>query len=228
VQRSGAAGAPRLRESAIAFPWSQPDPDPGLMSVGKFFQRWRLFWTLAFLISVAILLKTRSRAIDLHTNLGLLLMIQRSVKCALPFFVVAFSASSLAQLFPTAFTRWLLANRRYIGLAFAFGMAWHFSFIIWLALRGYSGFLFAATVFDFIGVAFLVAMTVTSFPRLAPLGPVAWRRLHTSGVYVIWFVAVYTYALGLSGLQGVKGWAPLAGLLGAWLLRIAAWTKRRT
>jgi methionine sulfoxide reductase heme-binding subunit len=195
--------------------------------MGKLLQRWRLFWTLALLISVAILLKTRSRAIDLHTDLGLLLMIQRSVKCALPFFVVAFSASSLAQLFPNAFTRWLLANRRYIGLAFAFGMAWHFSFISWLALRGYNRFLFLPTVIDLIGAVFLVAMTVTSFPRLAPLSPLAWRRLHKSGVYVIWAVAVYTYLLGLPELRGIKEQAPLAGLLGAWLLRIAAWIKLR-
>jgi hypothetical protein len=193
----------------------------------RFFQRWRLFWTLAIAISIAIALKLP--ALDLSTDLGWLLMIQRAVKCALPFFVVAISASSLAQLFPGAFTRWLLVNRRYIGLAFAFGMGVHFSLILWLVVgRGFRGLHLVPTVIDLIGAAFLAAMTVTSFPRLARwLSPAGWRRLHKSGVYVIWAVAVYVYVEALPVMHGWKEFAPLIGLLAAMMLRLIAWLQQR-
>jgi methionine sulfoxide reductase heme-binding subunit len=190
-------------------------------------RRWRLFWTLAIVISIAIALKLP--AVDLRTDLGWLLMIQRAVKCALPFFVVAISASSLAQLFPSAFTRWLLGNRRYIGLAFAFGMGVHFSLILWLVgPRGFRGLHLVPTVIDLIGAAFLAAMTITSFPRLSRwLSASGWRRLHKTGVYVIWSVAVYVYVLGLPQLHGWKEFAPLIGLLAAMTLRMTAWVQQR-
>jgi hypothetical protein len=194
----------------------------------RLLQRWRLFWTLATVISIAIALKLP--AVDLHTDLGWLLMVQRAVKCALPFFVVAISASSLAQLFPGAVTRWLLANRRYIGLAFAFGMGVHFSLIIWLVgPRGFRGLHLVPTVIDLIGAAFLAAMTITSFPRLSRwLSASGWRRLHKSGVYVIWSVAVYVYLAG--GLPKFHNWkeaAPLVGLVAAMMLRLIAWLQLR-
>jgi sulfoxide reductase heme-binding subunit YedZ len=194
----------------------------------KVLRSWTLFWTLAALVSVAI--ASKLPFVDLHTQHGLLAMIHRSVRCALPLFVVAFSASSLAQLFPSRGTRWLLANRRYVGLAFAFGMAWHFGFILWLVLRGGSDLhLFALVIeLDLIGAAFLIAITITSFPRLARwLSARGWRRLHKTGVYAIWALAVYIYASGIAHMHGIKEWAPLAGLLAAWLLRIAAWLKGR-
>lgn len=194
----------------------------------RFLQRWRLFWTLVIVISIAIALKLP--AVDLRTDLGWLLMVQRAVKCALPFFVVAISASSLAQLFPGTFTRWLLANRRYIGLAFAFGMGVHFSLILWLVgPRGFRGLHLVPTVVDLIGAVFLAAMTVTSFPRLARwLSRSGWRRLHKAGVYVIWSVAVYVYfAGGVPQLHGWKEWAPLIGLFAAMMLRMIAGLQLR-
>jgi methionine sulfoxide reductase heme-binding subunit len=189
--------------------------------VSKVIQSWRLFWALAALVSVAIALKLPG--VDLHTDKGVLQVVHRAVRCALPFFLVAFSASSLAVLFPGAFTRWLLANRRYFGLAFAVGMLWHFSFIALLALRGHEFTLSFVLALDFIGAAFLAAMTVTSFPRLSRwLGPAGWRRLHKTGAYTIWALATYIYLQALPAAHGIKGHLPVAALLAAGLLRVAA------
>ena len=51
-----------------------------------------------------------------------------------------------------------------------------------------------ATALDLIGFALLLLMTLTLF-RLGArrLGAANWRRLHKTGVYVIWFVATYIY-----------------------------------
>jgi hypothetical protein len=184
-------------------------------------QSWRLFWVLAVLVSAVIAEKLS--VVDLRTRDGLLHMVHHAVRCALPFFVVAFSASSLAVLFPGALSRWLLANRRYFGLTFAVGMAWHFTFIAVLAERGFH-FDPLFTTLDLIGAAFLVAMTVTSFPRLSRwLGTAGWRRLHKTGAYVIWGLAIYIYLGGLPTAHGLKDRLPFLILLAAWLLRVAAW-----
>jgi methionine sulfoxide reductase heme-binding subunit len=190
------------------------------------FGSWRLFWTLALIESVAILAGL-PRA-DFHSLHGIEPIILHSVRCALPLFLLAFTASSLHTLRPSRTTRWLLSNRRYIGLAFGFAMAWHFSFV------AYSIYLFGnqlnarATALDLTGLTFLLLMALTSFQWSARrLGATNWRRLHKTGIYVIWFVATYVY-LGSVRRGGDRlHYAIFATLLAAWLLRIAAWTKHR-
>src|ERR1700683_5762536 len=120
---------------------------------------WSLFWVLALPASVADLLGLP--AADFHSARGMSPIIVRTVRCALPLFLVAFTASSLATLWPSRSTRWLLANRRYVGLAFAVGMAWHFSFVaysIWLFGNRLNA---KATTLDVIGLIFLLLLVLT-------------------------------------------------------------------
>ena len=68
-------------------------------------------------------------------------------------------------------------------------------------------------------------MTLTSFRWFAHRLTVAnWRRLHKTGVYVIWFVATYIYARHLGDAFHVVAFSLL---IAAWLLRVAAWVNRR-
>ena len=82
---------------------------------------------------------------------------------------LAFSASSLAMVFPGPFSRWLLRNRRYIGLCFATAMGWQLAFILWMVI-GYWGYyaqevyVLEDVVVQLPGYLFLFAMTLTSFP----------------------------------------------------------------
>lgn len=59
-------------------------------------------------------------------------MIQLSVRLSVPWLFIAFVASSLHVVFPSTFSRWLLRNRKIIGLCFAAAMAWQLLFILWL------------------------------------------------------------------------------------------------
>lgn len=153
---------------------------------------WRLFGVLAFAISAADLLGLPHP--DFHALRGTEFIVWYTVLCALPCLLIVFSASSLAILWPSRTTRWILANRRYIGLAFAFGMSWHFLFVTYfLVTFGYHMRSIDLTL-DIIGLCFLIAMTLTSFPRFARRLSVAnWRRLHRTGIYTLWFLPTFFF-----------------------------------
>jgi methionine sulfoxide reductase heme-binding subunit len=196
--------------------------------MAKAIESWRLFWVLALATSVATC--SLLPFADFHSARGTLPMIVRSVRCALPLFLIAFTASSLATLWPNEFSRWLLRNRRYIGLGFAFQMAWHFSFVTYSVFSFglyASGLTPRALALDLIGFSFLLLMTLTSFKWSARrLTAANWRRLHKTGVYVIWFVATYIYLNSVRHSADVLSIVAFSLLFGAWLLRIVAWVYK--
>jgi len=190
----------------------------------KLLDSWRLFRLLAFAISTAICIALPST--DFQSARGTEFIVLYSVRCALPFFIVAFTASSLAILWPSQSTRWLLSNRRYIGLAFAFGMGWHLTFVAYTTFRFGNRLNRTVTMLDLIGLAFLLALTLTSFRRIAHrLSPAIWRRLHKTGVYAIWLLATYIYLVRAHGDADLFDIAALSIFVAAWLLRAAAWTR---
>lgn len=199
---------------------------PATLSGVYWFESWRLFWLLALATSLAIL--SGLPFTDFHSAHGMEFIILRSVRCALPWFLVAFSASSLAGLWPSRGTRWLLANRRYLGLAFAFGMAWHLTFVAYSIWRFGNRLNASITTLDLIGFGFLLLMTLTSFRWFARRLTLAdWRRLHKAGAYVIWLLATYIYLGNVRGGGDAFHYAVLGALLAAWALRVAAWIKPR-
>jgi sulfoxide reductase heme-binding subunit YedZ len=194
---------------------------------------WALFRIITVPVSVVLAIATATA--DLTTGAGVAAMVQLSVRFAVPLLYLVFAASSLLVLFPGPFSRWLLRNRKYLGLAFAVAMAWQAVFILWLVI-GYTDY-YVNEIYvlrDVIegvgGYAFLLAMTVTSFPQTRKrLRPRQWRLLHLSGIYFLWAYAFSTYwwALYYYGnpvlLDYVFYWSGLA----AWTLRAAAWGKKR-
>lgn len=187
---------------------------------------WSLFWILALAVSTAIFLGLPHT--DFHSARGTAPIVHRSVRCALPLFVLAFTASSLAILWPSTLTRWMLANRRYIGLAFAFAMALHFGFVAYFIGSFGNPLNLRATLMDAVGFIFLLMMTLTSFRWGARyLSRVNWRRLHKTGVYAIWLVAILIYFHGVRVGAGLPYRIFLGVLLVAWMLRVAAWGRQR-
>lgn len=105
---------------------------------------------------------------DLADAEGVSSMIQFSVRSAVPFLYFAFVAASLNAVLPGSFSRWLLRNRRIIGLCFAQAMAWQLVFIVWLVTKHTDYYLGEVYVFSDVvegvpGYAFLLAMVLTSF-----------------------------------------------------------------
>ncbi|MCH8135853.1 MAG: hypothetical protein IIB77_07740, partial [Proteobacteria bacterium] len=148
----------------------------------------------------------------------------------------AFVASSLQVVFPGSFSRWLLRNRKRVGLCFATAMGWQLLFILWLV--GMHTEYYVAEVYvlsdvveGVVGYAFLIAMTLTSFKfGRRRLHQNQWKLLHRSGIYWLWMYAWSVYWFNLFYYQGpalpidyVYYWG---GFL-AWALRMCAWSKKR-
>jgi hypothetical protein len=130
---------------------------------------------------------------------GLRLVIRATARTSVILFTLAITASALRRRWPAPAVRWLLANRRFLGVSFGVSHLAHLLAI--LALTGWSvrGFFtqagLVAGVAGGLGYVVLAAMVATSFDVTADwLGPTRWRRLHTTGVYYLWFVFFVTFA----------------------------------
>ena len=149
--------------------------------------------------------------------------IRLSAKTSLALFTTAFIASSLRKLWPTDGTRWLLINRRYIGVSFAVSHAIHL-FAILALLRAAPDFQIDTPTLIGGGLAyvFLAAMTATSFDRSAAwLGARRWHILHKTGMYYCWFIFFISYVPRML-VESVLYLPFVAVLVGAIALRAVA------
>lgn len=151
---------------------------------------------------------------------------------ALPFLLL-FTASSLHRLSPSATTRWLMANRRYLGVSVGASHLWHlFGIVAFVTLYVTEPLQRLTLVFGGAGFVFLALMVATSTDAAQrALGP-WWDRLHKTGVYVLWLDFVFTYMGPVIAFFGRAPDAPAwpspfhvvmtLTFASAWALRIAA------
>ena len=173
--------------------------------------------------------------VDLSSPLGVSEMIQFTVRLAVPLLYIAFAASSFVVVFPGSFGRWLLRNRRIIGLCFAAGMAWQLLFILWMVIGFWDYYVEEAYSYldlaeQLPGYLVLMAMVATSFRfGRSKLSARQWKILHLSGIYFIWGVVWSTYWFELFYYTDIQviDYVYYWGGLVAWSLRMLAWTKQR-
>lgn len=145
-------------------------------------------------------------------------------------FSAVFAASPLRRLAPSAATRWLVANRRYLGVSFAVSHGYHLLAIV-LLIRAAGSAERASidpvtTIGGSLGYAFVLAMVATSFDRTAAwLGRRAWGALHGTGLYFLWFVFAMNY--GLQMMRSPVHFLVAALVIAGAVLRVAAWWKAR-
>lgn len=113
-------------------------------------------------------------------------------------FLCSFGASTTYHFFPSPFTRGLLLNRKYFGLAFAVFITFHF-YGLYLKMDFDPAFFFQdLTIPEFalgvIAIFFTLAMTFTSSAAMQQrIGAGRWALLHTWGGYGILFAFWVTY-----------------------------------
>ncbi len=108
-------------------------------------------------------------------------------------FLLLFVARPLRQLVDSQFTQSLKRNRRYFGIALTGSHTVHLVLIVNFVFG--TGVPLQTLVIGGIAYSFLYLMLITSFDTpAAAIGPVAWRRLHTAGLY--WIGGTFTYTLG--------------------------------
>jgi len=155
-------------------------------------------------------------------------LIRATARLSITLFLVIFTASPLMRLAPSAYSRWALRNRRYLGVSLALSQAVHAVAIalLMVTLGGFRSDSWLATGGGMVGYLLLIAMTITSFDGPArALGRARWRVLHTAGICTLFVIFLVTYAghLGHAPIAAV----PVALLLGALALRVIAWTRTR-
>jgi hypothetical protein len=158
---------------------------------------------------------------------GVRLLTRTTVRAAFLLFLLAYVASSARRLWPGDATRWLLRNRRYIGIGFGIAMALHLDAILLLNLLLGDSFTspIATLLFGGLAYGFIAAMTFTSFDRTAAwLGPQRWNTLHTVGIHYVGIVFLVQW-LGM--LTESFLYLPfLLAMLGGFAVRFAARRSR--
>ena len=191
---------------------------------------WKLTWLLIVAIAVGSTIAAAAVGGVNGANLG----IRITARTSAILFLLAFTASSLYQLWPTSTTKWIRRNRRYLGVGFAGSHFVHAVFIVTVIVlnaRRFETHVVDATphgvfVLDFIAYGFIIAMTITSFDRVAKrMQYAAWRRLHVTGSYVIWFTFFIAY--WRRGVTYTEFYGPfLMVFLAALIVRVIAKAKR--
>ncbi|MDF3863198.1 hypothetical protein P3W53_01900 [Pseudomonas denitrificans (nom. rej.)] len=148
---------------------------------------WRLFSLLSLLVLIVTALALWSQPQGVE---ALRSSIRVTARTSFALFLTTFLASSLAALVPSDFTRGLLRERRFLGLAFAFSHAVHAVLIIlyvkFFPETFWHGRSVAANIPGSVGYLFIILLTLTSFPyAMKLLGARVWKGLHSTGTWVI-------------------------------------------
>jgi methionine sulfoxide reductase heme-binding subunit len=198
---------------------------------GDWFEGWRLFALLVLILTGLCLWIAGMRHFEAE---GVRMVVRFTARTSLLFFCLAFSAAALARLWPNGWTRWLRRNRRQLGVTFAASHALHAIAIAGFAEIDPAAFAaatnLASYVFGSVGYAVIIAMTATSFDRMAAaVGPRAWRALHLWGGYYLWaqFVIAFGKRIPAMPLYGLF-LIPLFAVLTLRLIAMASARRHQT
>ncbi|NJK55146.1 MAG: hypothetical protein HC939_03780 [Pleurocapsa sp. SU_5_0] len=153
------------------------------------------------------------------------LLIRFTARSSCILFLLAFIASAWQKLKPSQVSKWLLQNRRYLGLSMAISHGLHAVAIAGVAVLTSENMVrdnFGANL----GYVFILLMTITSFKRPAAiLGRRSWKILHTVGMYYLWlsFTVAFAEKLGESWLFYTP-WVVM--LISALILRLILLIKK--
>jgi DMSO/TMAO reductase YedYZ heme-binding membrane subunit len=150
-----------------------------------------------------------------------------TARFSFPIFVVAWSASAFAILWPGGWRSVMLRRRRAIGLSFAAAHFVHLAALLVVVL--FFGAERSATTiygggFGYVMIA-LMALTSNDW-SVRTLGPRNWKLMHMLGALTIAVI----FAVSYLGRLEEKAWLaiPALTLLGiAVVLKLAAWIKKR-
>ena len=126
---------------------------------------------------------------------GVRVWIRATARASVTLFLLAFTARPLGQFLRNDATRWLLANRRYLGASAALAHFLHGIALVWLyqAFPGVEQPDLTTLIGGGLGFALYFAMGLSSNDAsVAALGKRGWKLLHTTSAYWVWFVFTLT------------------------------------
>ncbi len=180
---------------------------------------------LVFAVEAAVSLAVRDHATNATAWREL---IRITARTSVGWFVLAFAARPLVSLWPTPASKWLLRNRRYLGLGYAVSHGGHLIAI--LAAAGLEGAAFwdALAITTLLGGGFgyliLAAMAATSVDGAQrALGRGRWRALHLTGMWTFWVIFTSSYAP--AAIASPVAAVAVVALLATAGLRLTAWFR---
>lgn len=179
--------------------------------------RWGILGAAALVLAVEVALSTDIR-----------MLIRATARTSVTWFVLAFVARPLTALGAVRPGKWLLRNRRYLGLAMAISHGGHLVAIAVLARQEGSLFWDKLAVTTLVGGGFgyliLAAMVATSWDGAqAWLGRRRWRALHLTGMWTLWLIFTSSYAPAAH--SSVVAAVATVALVGAAVIRVSAATR---
>jgi methionine sulfoxide reductase heme-binding subunit len=191
-------------------------------SSARMFNGKNLFLLIALALGAAVLAILYRGQTDVE---AIRLAVRQTARFSLILFLAAFCASALHKLWPGDTTAWLVRNRRWFGLGFAFSHLLHaIVLIMFLGADPVTFWSMVKTpnlVLGGTGYLFIALLAATSFDgAVRALGAARWKSLHSIAVWIIWgnFMLSNAKRVPVSELYLI----PVALLLGALALRIAA------
>ncbi len=122
------------------------------------------------------------------------LAIRETARTTLLIFVVIFCTSAMRRRWRTPATKYLIGNRRYLGLSAAVSHAYHLVFILTLYGLGLGGDTPILTVIGGgWGFVMLAAMAATSNDASQRALRKNWRRVHLLGLWTVWIIYAVSY-----------------------------------
>jgi DMSO/TMAO reductase YedYZ heme-binding membrane subunit len=130
---------------------------------------------------------------------SLRLSLRETARISVAIFLLVFIASSFHQLSRSRISKWLMINRRYLGISFGASHLIHLVLIVWLIYSYSSGNLLSIAPLNSymvggIGYIFIIAMLITSNNQsMKRLGRKRWKILHTSGMYYLFLSFIMSF-----------------------------------
>lgn len=162
---------------------------------------------------------------------GVRIVVRWTAKIAVVLFSAAFAASSLRTFWQSDATRWLMVNRRRLGLGFALAHFVHLLALVAIAVAFPHPFVDELNAVTIVGgglaYGFVLLMAATSNDAsVRRLGARRWRLLHTVGGWYVWIIFTQSY---LGRAVEDPAYLPFAGLLfGVLGLRLARRIRERS
>ncbi|MBE9044448.1 hypothetical protein IQ255_08535 [Pleurocapsales cyanobacterium LEGE 10410] len=158
--------------------------------------KWNIVYTAIAISAVLTVIPLAMYGIEKQ---GIVNWLDATGRAGMITFTAAFIASPLHKLFPNSFSRWLLKNRRFLGIGFGFQhLIFHLPAVIWFLIIAKVPL--DAMITGGLGFILVIFMLITSFNAPAKwIGARNWKILHTTGMFYLMYVFIISFYPGISG-----------------------------
>lgn len=161
------------------------------------FNKWNIVYAA---VAVSAILTVVTLAMYGIEKQGIVNWLDATGRAGMITFTAAFIASPLHQLFPSPFSRWLLKNRRFLGIAFGLQhLIFHLPAVIWFFSIAQVP-INKIVIIAGLGFVIVIPMLITSFNKpMKWMGASNWKILHRTGMYNLMLVFIISFWPGISG-----------------------------